>query len=171
MEETSLFSINPTLIAQIINFLLLLLLLAKVAWKPLIQIIDERKAKIAADIDSAEQNRVAAAELKAEYQKNLAEARTEAQAIVEKAIKLADQTKDEILTAARTEHERLLKNAQEQIARERQQALNEIRNEVVAISIAAAGKIISQNMNSDVNAKLVDDFIAKLDDKQGGLSC
>ncbi|EGO64060.1 F0F1 ATP synthase subunit B [Acetonema longum] len=171
MEETSLFSINPTLIAQIINFLLLLLLLAKVAWKPLIQIIDERKAKIAADIDSAEQNRVAAAELKAEYQKHLAEARVEAQAIVEKAIKLADQTKDEILTAARAEHERLLKSAQEQIVRERQQALHEIRNEVVAISIAAAGKIISQNLNSDVNAKLVDDFIAKLDDKQGGLSC
>ena len=166
------FELNATLIAQIINFLILLFLLTKVAWKPLLQAIEERRNRISSDLESAERNRNEAAQMKAEYQRLMQDARVEAQSVVEKATRLAEQTKNEILTEARNEHERLLKTAQEQITRERQQALDEIRNEVVAISIAAATKVIEQNMNTDVNAKLVSDFIQKLDaDKQGGLTC
>ena len=96
-------------------------------------------------------------------------AKSDAQAIVDKALKMADNTKDEIIAGAREEHARLLEAAQEKIARERQQALEDIRGEVVSISVAAAAKIIGQSIDEKINARLVDDFITKMDaQKQGG---
>ncbi len=95
-------------------------------------------------------------------------AKSDAQAIVDKALKLADTTKDDIIASAREEHARLLENAQEKIARERQQALEDIRGEVVTISVAAAAKIIGQSVDEKINAKLVDDFINQLNSEKQG---
>jgi len=82
---------------------------------------------------------------------------------VDKALKMADNAKDEIIAGAREEHARLLEAAQEKIARERQQALEDIRGEVVAISVAAAAKIIGQSIDEKINARLVDDFITRME--------
>lgn len=164
--------LNATLIAQIINFVILLAVLTKLAWKPLIQAIEDRKKKIESDLAGAEREKTAAEQLRAEYQQQLADARNQAQAIIEKATKLAEQTKEQILEEARAENARLLKAAQDQIAVERDRALAEMRSEVVNLSIAAAAKIIGQNLDATANAKLVADFIDKLDDqKTGGLRC
>lgn len=164
--------LNATLIAQIINFLLLVAILTKVAYKPLMKALDERRNRIEASIDQADRAKKEAEEFKREYQEQLAKARTEAQNIVEKATRLAEQTKDEIVTAARAEHAKLLKEAQDEISRERERALSELRGEVVALSMAAAAKIIEKNLDAETNSKLVADFINKLDDKKiGGLPC
>jgi F-type H+-transporting ATPase subunit b len=167
-----LIDLNATLIAQIINFLLLVAILTKVAYKPLLKALADRQAKIADSLNSAEQERAEAARLKQDYQQQLAEARTQAQAIVEKAMRIAEQTKEEILAEARSENARLLKTAQEEIARERDQALAQLRTEVVSLSMAAATKIVGQNMDNANNAKLVADFIDQLDERKiGGLPC
>lgn len=164
--------LNPTLIAQIINFLILVAILTKVAYKPLMKALADRQARIEGSLAHAEQEREAAERLKREYQEQLAQARTQAQAIVEKATKLAEQAKDDILQEARAEHARLLKEAQEEISRERERAVNELRNEVVSLSIAAAAKIVAHNIDTAANAKLVTDFIDKLDEQKiGGLKC
>ena len=164
--------LNATLVAQIINFLLLVALLTKFAYKPLMKALADRQAKIADSLNSAEQERAEAAKLKQEYQQQLLDARTQAQAIVDKAMRLAEQTKEEILEEARTENARLLKSAQEEIAREREYALTQLRTEVVALSMAAASKIVGQNMDTASNAKLVAEFIDQLDEqKVGGLPC
>lgn len=164
--------LNATLIAQIINFLLLVFILSKVAYKPLMKALADRQAKISANLNSAEEERVEAARLKVEYQQQLAAARTQAQAIVEKAMRLAEQSKEEILEEARSENARLLKVAQEEIARERDQALAQLRKEVVTLSMAAATKLVGQNMDTENNAKLVADFINQLDEQKiGGLPC
>lgn len=162
--------LNATLIAQIINFLILVAILTKVAYKPLMKALADRQARIADSLSTADAERTAAAELKREYQEQLAQARSQAQEIVEKATKLAEQTKDEIIKEARAEHARLLKEAQQEITRERERAVADVRNEVVALSIAAAGRIIGQNLDQSANAKLVTDFIDKLDaQKLGGV--
>lgn len=164
--------LNATFFAQIINFLILVAILAKLAWKPLTRAIEDRKAKIENDLAGAEREKTAAEQLRAEYQQQLADARTQAQVILEKATKLAEQTKDQILEEARAENARLLKAAQEQIAIERDRALAEMRSEVVFLSVAAASKIIGQNLDAGANAKIVADFIDKLDvEKTGGLKC
>ena len=125
--------LNATLIAQIINFLILVAILTKVAYKPLMKALADRQARIANSLETAEEERAAAAELKREYQEQLAQARTQAQVIVEKATKLAEQAKDEIIQEARTEHARLLKEAREEIIREQQRAIAELKNEVVSL--------------------------------------
>ncbi len=165
--------LNATMLAQVVNFVILMLLLTKLAWKPLLKTINERQARISNSIESAEQERIAASELKTEYQEQMRNAKNDAQAIIDRAMKAADNAKEEIIASAREEHARLLKAAEEQIARDRRQALEDIRSEVVAISVAAASKIIGQSIDEKVNAKLVDDFINQLDNhqKQGGRPC
>ncbi|MBP2652695.1 MAG: atpF [Firmicutes bacterium] len=158
--------LNATLIAQIINFIILVVILTWVAYKPLMKALADRQARIADSLETAEREKTAAEELKKEYQEQLAQARTQAQAIVEKATKLAEQTKDEILQEARAEHARLLKEAQQEISRERERALTQLRAEVVSLSIAAAGKVIGHNIDDSVNAALVTDFINKLDEQK-----
>ena len=154
---------------MMLNFAIVLLLLTKFAWNPLLKVIAERQARIAGQIEAADQERVAAEKLRAEYQQQMQNAKGDAQSIMDKAIRQADNTKEEIIASAREEHARLLEAAQEKIARERQQALEDIRSEVVAISVAAAAKVIGQSVDEKVNARLVDDFITQLDArKQGG---
>jgi len=164
--------LNATLIAQIINFLILVVILTWVGYKPLMKALADRQAHIAESLETAEREKVVAEELKLEYQQQLAQARSQAQAIVEKATKLAEQTKDEILQEARAEHARLLKVAADEISRERERALAQMRSEVVSLSIAAAGKVIGNNLDAAANAGLVTDFINRLDDqKLGDLKC
>ena len=164
--------LNGTLIAQIVNFLILVAILAKFAYKPLMQALEDRQNKIDENLDSAERDKKAAEQLKSEYKQQLVDVRIQAQAIVEKAEKLAEENRDRILEDARSESARILKSAQEDIVRERELALSQLRAEVVALSMAAASKIIQQQMNADINASLVTDFIEKLDDKTvGGLPC
>ena len=154
---------------MMLNFAIVLLLLTKFAWNPLLKVIAERQARIAGQIEAADQERAAAEKLRAEYQQQMQNAKGDAQSIMDKAMRQADNTKEEIIASAREEHARLLEAAQEKIARERQQALEDIRSEVVAISVAAAAKVIGQSVDEKVNARLVDDFITQLDArKQGG---
>ena len=96
--------INATLIAQIINFLILLFILKKFAYGPLMQVMKEREDKISSSLEAADNDKKAAEELKAEYQKQLALARTQAQEIVDKAIKIAEESKQQILAEARAEN-------------------------------------------------------------------
>ncbi|MBC8015602.1 MAG: F0F1 ATP synthase subunit B, partial [Sporomusaceae bacterium] len=136
------------------------------------RMLEERQKKIADNIDSSERMRQEAEQLKLGYQEQLGQARAQAQAIVEKAEKLAEESKEEILKEARAESARILKNVQEEIARERALALTQLKGEVVALSMAAAAKIIERNMDDEVNAQLVSSFIEKLDtQKIGGLPC
>lgn len=161
-----------TLIAQIINFLILVAILTKLAYKPLLKILSDRRMKIQENLDTAEEEKLTAQKLRQEYLDRLNEARIQAQNIVDKAAKIAEQNKEAILKEAREESVKLLKTAQEEIRRERDKALNELRAEVVTLSIAAASKIIGKNIDQESNSRLVDDFINKLDsEKTGGLPC
>lgn len=164
--------LNGTLIAQIVNFLILVGILAKFAYTPLMKALEDRQNKIADNINSAERERQEAEQLKISYQEQLAQARIQAQGIVEKAEKLAEEAKEQILQEARVESARILKAVQEEVARERALALTQLKGEVVALSMAAAAKIIEKNMDQEVNANLVSSFIEKLDtEKIGGLPC
>ena len=166
------FNFNMTLVAQIVNFLILVLVLAKFAYKPLLKAMADRQARIASDLAAAEKERQAAEQLRLDYQQQMQEARAQAQAIIDKAVKTADQMKQEILEEARAEHARMLKNAQLEITRQTDAAMAGIRGEVVAMTVAAAAKIIEKEMNTETNEKLVTDFIEKLDSaKIGGLPC
>ena len=161
-----------TLVAQVVNFLILVAILAKFAYKPLLKTMADRQARIAGDLASAEQERAAAEQLRREYVEQMAQAKAQSQAIVDKAVKTAELMKQEILEEARQENARMLKAAQDEIARQTEQAIAGIRDEVVNMSLAAAAKVMEKEMDSEANAKLVADFIEKWDEKKvGGLPC
>ena len=147
--------INATLIAQILNFLVLLAILAKFAYKPLLKAMDDRRNRIINDLDSAEQTRLDAEALKEQYAEQLAGARQEATEIVNKANQIAQNLHDELVEQARVEQEALLANAKERIEQEKQQALLDIRSEVIKLSTLIAGKIVNQKLNSENDQKLV----------------
>ncbi|MCH4166691.1 MAG: F0F1 ATP synthase subunit B [Megasphaera sp.] len=155
-------SINGTLILQFLNFFILVAILAKFAYKPLLKVLEDRRNKIASDLDVAAKNREEATKIKADYEAQIRNARAEAQAIVDKAVKQADKEAQAQLDAIRAQITREKEVAQAEIKNEREAALREMRNEVVTLSMAVAEKLLQKNINTDTNAKLIADCIDKI---------
>ncbi|HBS60958.1 MAG TPA: ATP synthase F0 subunit B [Firmicutes bacterium] len=164
--------INATLFAQIIHFLLLVVVLTWVAYKPITQALADRQTYISSTIDAAEKQQAEAAKMQEEYKALLVQARAEAQSIVDKATKLGEQTREDIIRETKEETAKMLKLAKSEIAREQEKALADLRNEVAALSVLAAGKIIGEKLDAQAHEKLVQNFIGQLDNKgAGGLPC
>ncbi|MCH4179005.1 MAG: F0F1 ATP synthase subunit B [Megasphaera sp.] len=155
-------SINGTLIFQLLNFVILVAILAKFAYKPLLKVLEDRRNKIASDLGEAAKNRDEAAKIKAGYEAQLQNARAEAQAIVDKAMKQANKESQEQLEAIRTQIIREKEIAQAEIKNEREAAIREMHNEVVTLSMAVAEKLLQKNMDNDVNTKLIADCIDRI---------
>ena len=158
-----------TILAQMLNFFILVWLLARFAYKPLVSMMQERKECIAKDLADAQAARNEAEQFKADYAAQIANARQEAQQIVEKAVQQAEATTREQLAAAREQIEREKERARQDIVNERDRAMNNLRNEVISLSVAMATKFVAKDMDSETNTKLIEDAIAKLDSKTIGL--
>ena len=158
-----------TILAQMLNFFILVWILARFAYKPLVSMMQERKDRIAKDLADAQNARNEAEQFKADYAAQIANARQEAQQIVEKAVQQAEATTREQLAAAREQIEREKERARQDIVNERDRAMNNLRNEVISLSVAMATKVVAIDMDSETNTKLIEDAIAKLDSKTIGL--
>jgi F-type H+-transporting ATPase subunit b len=154
--------LNGTLLAQFLNFFILVAILAKFAYKPMLKVLEDRKHKIESDLDGAQQAREAAETMKADYQAQIRNAHAEAQAIIDKAIKQADKEAQVQLAAVREQITREKEVAQAEIANEREAAIREMRNEVVTLSMAVAEKLLKKNIDQDMNTKLVADCLEKI---------
>ena len=164
--------LNATFFAQILNFLILVAILRALCYKPVVRMIKAREDKIAESLAKADSGVAEAESLKKDYQAQLAEAREKAQAIVDKAEKVAASNRETILQDTKREIEQMKKAAQAEIQRDRERAADQLKKEIVALSLLAAGKVVEKNMEASENEALVGDFIDKLDkDKIGDLSC
>ena len=159
--------INATIIAQVLNFLIMVFILRKLAYKPVAQMLKQRSDKIQDAINKANADKKAAEETLVQYKKQLAEAQKLAAEIVEKAELTARQERDALVTETKKEIERLKQNAQLEIQNERNRAFEQMQKEIVTLSLAAAEKIVAKNLTSKENDKLVSDFIAGLDKIEG----
>ena len=158
-----------TILSQMLNFFILVWILHRFAYKPLVGMMNARKEQIANDLASAEQSRLEAEQIKADYAAQIAKARQEAQEIVEKAHHQAKLSTAEEVAAARSQIENEKERARQDIVIERDRAMNSLRNEVVSLSVAMAGKVVAKDMNSETNTKLIEDAIRQLDSKTIGL--
>lgn len=159
-------SINGTLLFQFLNFFILVAVLAKFAYKPMLKVLEERRNKISSDLNGAEQSRLTAERLKADYEKQLQTARTEAQAIIDKAVKQAEAEGRVQLEAIRQQIAREKEMAHAEMVSEREAAVREMRKEVVSLSLAVAEKLLEKNMNTDMNSKLIKECMERMDAKQ-----
>ena len=134
--------------------------------------LQQRSDKIQGDLDKAESDRKEAEATLVQYRQKLSDANVKAQEIVDKAEKVARDEHDAAVEATKREIEQMKKNAEEDIQRDRERIAAQLRGEVVSLSMAAAGKLISKNIDNKENERLINDFINQLDkEKLGDLSC
>lgn len=154
--------INATILAQILNFLILVVLLRAVAYKPVARLLQQRSDKIRNDLEKADADRKAAEQTLADYKVQLADAHKKAQDIVDKANLTARQEHDAAVAETRKEIERMKQVAQAEIENERNRAFEDMKSQIVTLSLAAAGKVVSKNIDTKENDKLVNEFISNL---------
>ncbi len=150
----------------ILTFLVLFGLLAKFAWKPILEMLESREETIRKSLEDAQKARQELERLNKESAQMIAAARQEADAIVTRSRADAERLKEELKQEARTEAAAIVRNAERQIQLETGRAIEQIRHEAVDLSIAIASKLIGRNLSKEDNARLIDDALKQVEPRQ-----
>ena len=148
-----------TFVAQICNLMIQLVIFKKLLLNPVKKVIAERKAKADSQIADAEKLRTEAEAMKAEYEQNLQNARTEANQIVAAAQKTATARSEELLGEARAQAAALKQKAEADIAQERKKAVNEVKDEIGGMAMEIASKVVEREIREADHKDLIDEFI------------
>ena len=148
-----------TFLAQICNLMIQLVIFKKFLLKPIKQVIADRKAKADSEIADAQKLRTEAEAMKAEYERNLQNARTEANQIVATAQKTATARSEEIVGEARAQAAALKQKAEADIAQEHKKAVNEVKDEIGGIAMEIASKVVEREISEKDHKDLIDEFI------------
>ena len=158
--DNPLVQLDPGLFVwTILTFMLLFVLLAKFAWKPLLKALSEREEKIRSSLEQAEAAQQKLEQLNSESEKIIGKARSEAQSIVADGKAAAEKVRDEIEASAKEKANSIVSQAEKRIASEKKQAISEIRGEVGALSIQIAEKLIRKNLSKEDNMALINESL------------
>jgi F-type H+-transporting ATPase subunit b len=157
------FDINPGLMVwTIATFVVLVIVLSKYAWKPLLRSLQDREDKIRQALELADKARAEAAELIQQNEKNLARAEEEYQRIIREGKTFAEKLKDEVVAKAHQQAQREMQQAKEEIQRDVESAKQQLRTEVADLAVQAAGKILDETLDPQKHRKIVDKFLSQL---------
>jgi F-type H+-transporting ATPase subunit b len=157
------FDINPGLVVwTIITFVAVLFILRKSAWKSLLGALTAREEKIRSSLEQAERAQQDAARLLEENRKQLSRAEEQSQRIIREGRDLGERLKAEILEKANTGAQQIVDQAKDEIAREKEKALHQLRAEVADLAIGAAGKILDANLDPAKQQQLIDAAIKEM---------
>ncbi|HEY3284140.1 MAG TPA: F0F1 ATP synthase subunit B [Armatimonadota bacterium] len=158
-----LLSIDPlTVSVQIAGFLLLYLILSRFLFKPIGKVLEDRRSEIASSYAKVEADLAAAAQQQAELTQRLSSLESEARERMQAVLREAQGMKDQILAEANEQRERIISAGHEQAERDRQAVTIALREEMAALAIAAASKVLEEALDVDRHRKLVDDFIQQV---------
>ena len=141
------------------NFLFFFFILYRFAFGPLNRLLEERRGRIEQGLKDAEQARHDRESAEAERLAALQDARREANEILARAQKVAQESRDSDIAATKADLERMHERAAADIETEKQRAIAEIRNEVVDLALRAAGRVVGETMTDDRQRRLVDEFL------------
>lgn len=159
----SLLDVNPGLIFwTVVTFVLLLLILKKMAWKPILSSLSERENFIKDSVERAETAKKEAEELLEVNKKNLAKAEEEAQKVIAQGREYAENLKSQIIEESKAEAKKLVDDASVEIERKNAEAFNNLKGDIALIAVGAAEKIIRSNLDKEKQEKIVDAFIDDL---------
>lgn len=153
-----------TFIGQICNLLIQMLLFKKFLFEPVQNILAQRQKEVGALYTAAEEAKAYAEQNKAEYSEKLLAANEEASRIVRTATERAGKQGDEIVQEAQKQAQALLKKADDDIARERVKAMNEIKNDISQMALDIAEKVVEKEIRPEDHKALIEDFIAAVGD-------
>jgi F-type H+-transporting ATPase subunit b len=149
----------------IVTFLVLLTILAKFAWTPLLKALEERRNTITKALDDAQQARQELERVAQQSSEIMRRARADAEAVITQSRADADRLREEMRLKARSEAEGIVRNAERQIQLETARALQQIRHEAVDLSVMIASRIIQRNLSKEDNEKLIDEALRQVEQK------
>ena len=162
------FKPEPGLIIwTLVSFFILLILLKKVAFPPILKGMKKREETIKQQLEEAQKTKKEAENLLGDYKRQLAEARSEAQKIINEGKSLGENMRKEIVQKAQQESNQIVKRAQEEIELQKQKAILELQEKIADLSIMAATKIINKSLNTEDNRRLVEEYVSKVGDLYG----
>ena len=155
-EQPGIINLNMTLLLQVVNFIILIVLLQRFLYKPLTQFLRTRADGIRRSLEEAKAAREAAAKAQQEYEAQIAATRREAAAMREGAVREVEEERQRLLKASRDEATRLLAEAKTQIEQEVKRAKAELREEVVGLSLGVAERLIGRSLTADDHRRLAE---------------
>jgi len=150
----------------IVTFLVLVTLLAKFAWGPLLKALEQRQAAIRKSLDDAALAQKQLAEMQQQSEKMIRDARVEADGIISRSRGDAERLREEMKQKARAEADTIVKSAERQIQLETGRALQQIRKEAADLSVLIASKIIQRNLSREDNERLIEETIRQVEARQ-----
>lgn len=154
------------IIFQLAMFIILLALIKKFAWGPLMGVMKQREEHVANEINSAEKSRAEANKLLEEHRALLKEARNEAHTLIESAKQQANVQREEIIELARTEADRLKEAAKVEIDNQKEKAVAAIRDQVASLSVLIASKVIERELSEADQEKLINEYIQEVGEER-----
>lgn len=146
----------PVLLTQVVTFIILLVILRFVAYKPLMRMLDERSKRVKESMDQAEAVKEQSANAEEEVKKQLAEASREGQERIARAVKAGEEMRQKAQEDAKQDAETLLNRARGEIQRERDEAIDSVRREFADLTVLAAGKVIDRTLDKEKHRELID---------------
>lgn len=164
-EEPQVFNLSMgTSFWTLIIFLLLLFVLVRYAFPPILGYAEAREKRIQESLDEARRAREETAALLEQQRQELAEARQQAQQLIAEGRQAAERVRQELLQQARSEQESLLERARADIDREREKAAESLRRDAVDLALTAAGKLMQRRLDADEDRRLVRQYLSDLSD-------
>jgi len=155
-----------SMIYMLVFFIVLLALLKKFAWGPLMDVMEEREKHVASEIEEAEKSRKEAEIAAKEAAEQLQQTRQEAQSIIEEAREAGVRQEQEIIRAAREEASRLKQSAKEDIENEKEKALQALQEQVASLSVLIASKVIEKEISEQDQEKLIEEYIKEVGEER-----
>jgi F-type H+-transporting ATPase subunit b len=146
----------PTLLTQVVTFIILLVILRFVAYKPLMRMLDERSKRVKESMEQAESIKEQAANAEEQVKKQLEEASREGQERINRALRAGEEVKQKAQEEAKQEAEALINRARAEIQRERDEAISGVRREFADLTILAAGKVIDRSLDKEEHRELIE---------------
>ena len=151
----------PVLLFQLVNFTFLLLVLRLLVYKPVLKMLDERRARIQEGLSAADRGREQAIEAERQAQEQIAAARREGQDIVANAQQIAQRLQEEARAQALQQQETMLERARSEIQLERDAAIDSLRREFADLTISAAEKVIGQSLDRTAHQRLIEQALSE----------
>ncbi len=146
----------------ILTFLLLVFILAKFAWKPLLKMLQDREDMVRSSLEDAEKAKSELERLNEESEAIMAKARSEAQSILADGKVAAEKVKDDIIAKSKEQANKIREDAGNQIQVEKDKAISEIKKEVVNLTLSVAEKLIRKNLSDADNKSLIEESLKKV---------
>jgi len=149
----------PTLLVQIVAFVILLVILYFFAYKPVLKMLDERARKIKDSMDEVQKVKEQATQTEEEFKKKIEAASKEGQEVISKAMRTGEEARKRAQEEAKLEAQGLVEKARVEIQRERNEAIGELRQEFADLTIVAAEKVIGKSLDKETHRQIIDSVL------------